>query len=413
MGQNLFSVLFSTIKSRFVSIVAKFRLWTSWNFVRTRIIGGIRDFFYKILDIKPKNKDDYFTVFGWMISKRLAYAILMVVGVLSFWYISSTTKLFASFSDNGLRTYKYNSVLLRLAEGNVRITGKSGFLAYEGNVSKGYATGMGTLFSPDMVTMYTGAFEKNMYEGNGMEYYESGALHYNGSFHKNLYEGSGTLFNEDGTRNYEGSFVAGLKDGRGKLYGGGDQVIYDGTFASDEIVFSELLGKDPIEVREMYFGKQVLYEEAGNDEEAIVSMPEINAIYHAASDGSAADPTVKVRSIYVLDNSFHIGEQKAEDAGQLEAILGAPAYEGNSTVTLPEAIAINIQNDKERTVKGKVGMDTSSLYSDDIVVNNYDNTYSVYLYSFIRGDLVYTFVCKDKGGRFYFYEITGAGDANE
>ncbi|MBQ1880111.1 MAG: hypothetical protein II156_00575, partial [Lachnospiraceae bacterium] len=117
MGDNLFSVLISTIKSRYAAIVSKLRLWLSWNYVRTRVIGGIRDFFFRLLDVRPKNKNDYFTIFGWMVSKRLAYAGIVIVGVLSLWYIGATTKIFSKLTSNGgLRTYSYNSVLLRLAK---------------------------------------------------------------------------------------------------------------------------------------------------------------------------------------------------------------------------------------------------------------------------------------------------------
>ena len=98
MGENLFSVLFSTIKSRFAPIVSKLRLWTSWNYVRTRVIGGIRDFFFRLLDVKPKNKNDYFTIFGWMVSKRLAYAVIIIVGVLSIWYIGATSKIYSKLT---------------------------------------------------------------------------------------------------------------------------------------------------------------------------------------------------------------------------------------------------------------------------------------------------------------------------
>ena len=115
MGTELFTVLLSSIKSRFATIVSKLRLWTSWNFIRTRIIGGIRDFFLKLMDVRPKHKDDYYTIFGWMVSKKLAYAIIVMVGVVSIWYIGTATKIFSNFGGNGgLRTYNYNSVLLRL-----------------------------------------------------------------------------------------------------------------------------------------------------------------------------------------------------------------------------------------------------------------------------------------------------------
>ncbi|MCR4657917.1 MAG: hypothetical protein K5770_17090 [Lachnospiraceae bacterium] len=410
MGGNIFSILISTIKSRFVNILAKLRMWTSWNFIRAKLTSIVRDLFTKVLNIKPKNKDDYFTVFGWMISKRLAYAVIVIVGVLSFWYISSTTKLFSSFTDNkGLRTYKYNSILLRLAEGNVRITGKSGFLAYEGNVSKGYAQGQGTLFSPDDITLYNGTFEKNMYEGNGKQYYESGALCYTGTFHENLYEGSGTLFREDGTREYEGEFSAGHKEGAGTLYGNGDEPVYQGTFSSDMIVYGELLGKDAAGVREMYKGSQVMYEDATDDTGIVMSLPDIDALYYAVSDGSAADDTMKVKTVYVLQDTFRVGERVAVDAGQLDQILGSPVYEGNSVVTLPEAIAINLRNDDKKALKGKVSMETNAVYSDDIIVNNFDSNYSVYVYTYQKGSLAYSFICRERGGRFFFYEISDAG----
>ena len=236
MGDNLFSVLIATIKSRFAAIVSKLRLWLSWNYVRTRVIGGIRDFFFKLLDVKPKNKNDYFSVFGWMVSKRLAYAGIIIVGVLSIWYIGATTKVFDRLTANGgLRTYSYDSVLLRLAKDKVRIKARSGYVAYEGEVSKGYVTGVGTLYSPDNVMLYNGSFLKNRYEGEGSQYYETGALRYTGSFHDNLYEGEGKLYREDGTEEYEGGFFAGMKDGHGKLVDSGNNAIYEGSFASDEI----------------------------------------------------------------------------------------------------------------------------------------------------------------------------------
>ena len=122
MGDNLFSILISTIKSRFAAVVSKLRMWLSWSYVRTRVVGGIRDFFFRLLDVKPKNKNDYFQIFGWLVSKRLAYAVIIFVGVLSLWYIGATSKIFDKLTAHGgLRTYSYNSILLRLAKDKVRI----------------------------------------------------------------------------------------------------------------------------------------------------------------------------------------------------------------------------------------------------------------------------------------------------
>lgn len=414
MGENLFSVLFSTIKSKFAAIVSKVKLWTSWNFIRTRVIGKIRDFFFGVLDVRPKNKEDYFTVFGWMVSKKLAYAAIIIIGVLSAWYIGATGSIFSKIGQNGgLRTYKYDSILLRLASNKVRITGKSGYVAFEGDVKNGYVTGNGTLYSPSGVTLYNGAFEKNRYEGSGAQYFENGVLHYNGDFHENLYQGNGVLYRPDGTEEYEGEFFGGLKEGEGKLFDSGGNTIFQGDFASDDIVYSSLLGKSAEEVRSMYFGSQILYEEneqIGSD--FAVHMRDIGALYYAVGDNSASDDSEKVQAIYILNNEFKSGAQTADDITELKRIFGDPVYEGNSRVIMPEAVAINILNNEKRVLNGRVKMDTTENYSDDIVINAIDDNYNVYIYTFSRGNLIYSFVCNEEGGHFGFYEImdSGAGD---
>lgn len=415
MGGNLFNVLFSTIKSRFAAIVSRLRLWLSWNYVRTRLIGGIRDFFYRLLDVKPKNKNDYYTIFGWMISKKLAYAIVVIIGVLSLWYITATTKIFDRLTQNGgLRTYSYDSVLLRLAKDKVRIRARSGYVAYEGEVSKGYATGEGKLYSSRNVLLYSGSFLKNRYEGQGSQYYNSGALHYTGTFHDNLYEGQGTLYREDGSEEYEGGFFAGMKEGAGKLIDSGNNAVYQGSFASDQIVYSELLGKSAQEIRSMYFGDQVLYEENGDlGSDAVVHLKDIGALYLSQSDGGAVDDSQKATSVIVMSDRFRSGTTVAKNISELNEIFGEPEYEGNSSVILPEAIAINLMNSQRQTLNGRVDMDTTEIYSDDIVVNSFAQDYTVYVYTYKRGGLVYSFVCRDRGGGFAFYEIMESGDTDE
>lgn len=415
MGQNLFTVLFSTIKSRFASLVSKIRLWTSWNYIRTRLTGLIRDFFYKLLDVRPKHKNDYYTIFGWMVSKRLAYFVIIMIGVLSIWYISVTTKIFSSIGvTGGLRTYDYNSVLLRLADNKVRIRGKSKYIAYEGEVSKGYVTGEGTLFSPDEVVLYNGTFEKNKFEGAGTQYYDTGMLHYNGNFHENLYEGIGTLYREDGTEEYEGDFFQGMKEGHGKLFDGGNNELYEGSFAADNIVFSELLGKDTSEIREMYFGDMTLYEatpDLGGD--SALLLEGINVICHEVSDGGAADDTPKTQTVYVLSDEFRTGVTKANDISDLGALMGAPVYEGNSNIIFPEVIAVNNLNVRKYAVNGKVNMDTTEEFSDFITVNSFDEGYVLYVYTFRRGDLMYSFYSSEAGENFDFYSVTTADGDEE
>ena len=54
MGNNLLSVLLATAKAKITPLVSKIRLWTSWNFIRTRLIAGIRNFFSSILKVPYK-----------------------------------------------------------------------------------------------------------------------------------------------------------------------------------------------------------------------------------------------------------------------------------------------------------------------------------------------------------------------
>ncbi|MBQ7424912.1 MAG: hypothetical protein IJV21_01455, partial [Lachnospiraceae bacterium] len=203
-GSGLLGILISTIKSRMTGLVTKFKLYTNWNFIRTKIISKIRDFFTSMLGVKPRNKDDYYTIGRWMFSKRLMYALVIIIGVVSIWYIASETTLFRNFSEDGIQTYKYNSLRLRTAKGHVKITAKSGYLAYDGNVEGGYVVGNGTLYNKEGTVVYTGTFDQNKYEGIGTLNYDSGALCYKGGFHENLYDGTGTLYRQDGTREYDG-----------------------------------------------------------------------------------------------------------------------------------------------------------------------------------------------------------------
>lgn len=405
-GTNLLQILISTAKSRFASLTSKIRLWTSWNFIQARIITKIRTFFTGLFDVRPKHAKDYFTVFGWMISKRLAYTALILIGVVSAWYITSVRHVFSGLSGSGgIRTYKYNSIQLRFASDTVRILGKSGYLAYEGQVSKGYVNGDGTLYDKDSNVVYKGHFVKNRFEERGTAYYPSGTTMYAGDFHDNLYEGTGKLFREDGSLLYEGGFSRGKRDGEGKLCGANGSVIYNGPFSNGEIVWSSFIGKTAAEAGEMYGGVSRIYQD---DDMYCVGMTDIGALYAGVSDNNSLDSSVVVESVYVLSNSFQIGESKSEKLSEISKVMGNPIYEGNSGILLPEAVAVNILNETKPVLSGPVEMETEELFSDVSTVYTYDDTYSVYLTSYQSNGLIYTFVSNAKNDTFVFYVITKA-----
>ena len=192
MGNNLIQVLLSSMKAKVTPLVTKFRQYTSASFLRAKLITKIREFFIKVFDVRPKHKNDYYEVLGWLVSKRLAYAILIVIGVLSMIYLVSIRAMYLPTAQtDGIKTYDYDDVMLRFAKGNVRIRGKSGYLAYQGEVEKGAVNGYGNLYGVDGTLLYQGDFANNEYEGNGTQYYTDGTMHYKGTFSGNLYECTG------------------------------------------------------------------------------------------------------------------------------------------------------------------------------------------------------------------------------
>ena len=410
-GNNLLAVLISSIKSRFAGIMSRLRMWTSWNFIQSRIITKIRTFFMSIFDVKPKHKDDYFTVFGWMISKKLAYALVIICGVASIWYIVAVRQVFAGFGDNGgVRTYRYNSIQLRYATGKARILGKSGYLAYEGDVNEGYVTGEGSLYNPEGNMVYQGHFEKNQFENLGKQYYPDGTLQYEGNFHNNLFDGNGRQYRESGTLLYDGNFVRGKKSGEGTLYGNNNSVVYQGSFANDGIVYAIFAGKTAEEVGALYSGSRRIWQ---GDDEFCVYMSDINAMYWGISDEEKLDNSLTVESIYVLSDSFPVGDGNATKLEEVAKQLGEPIYEGNSKAILPEALVINIMNETKPAFYGEVEMETESLYSDVALVDDYQRDYSVYLTSYQNSGLIYTFVSEARDGAFSFYCITKAQESAE
>ena len=403
MGNNLIQVLLASIKAKITPLVTKFRQITSENFIRTRVIAKIREFFVLLFDVRPKNKKDYYEVFGWLISKKLAYAIVVVIGVLSMIYLVSIRSMYLPQKQtDGIKTYDYDDVMLRFAKGKVRIRGKSGYLAYEGDVEKGSVTGSGNLYGVDGTLLYQGEFAQNEYEGSGTQYYPDGTMHYKGAFSGNLYEGTGKLYRENGTLSYDGEFARGMKEGIGKLYAAGDKPVYEGSFSKDQLVYSALLGKSTAEVAQAYTGSRVIYR---NDSDFTVLMPDIQALYIGVTDEANLEEQVMVDSIYVLKDSILIGDQECTTIKDLKAAFGEIVYEGNSIVTLPEAVAINYLNTKKQTMNGSVELETTDEYTDVITVNRIQDDYPVYLYSFRKDGLLYTFVCKDKNDTFSFYSI--------
>lgn len=413
-GTNFFTVLITTVKAKITPLVTKFKYWTSWSFIKTRIVTKVRDFFTAILDVRPKHRRDYYDVFGWLISKRLAFAMVVVVGVFSIYYLFGLHSIFGQESGTdkpSVKTYSYNSLLLRFASDKVRITGDSGYLAYEGYVDGGAATGEGTLYNPSGSVVYRGNFDKSMYNGNGFLYYPDGTVMHHGSFKDNLYEGEGKHYRMNGSLEYSGGYALGLKEGEGILYDATDNAVYTGNFVADELQYSDLLGKTTKEAVQSYTGKQILY---SYDDEIVSSYADINAYISAHSDDASVEDGYAIDAVYVLHDYFKVGSAKLQEMRDIEPILGSVIYQGNSCATLAEAVIINEMNKVNDISFKPVDMDIKQDFTEAYTINQYDDTYEVYIYSFQKGGLVYNFICRDRNSGFLFYYIEkGEGGAKE
>lgn len=403
---NLISVLLSTIKARITPIWTKIKYWTSWSFIKANILTKIRSALTSVFNVRPRNKTDYYPLFGFLISKRLAHAAVVVVGILCLCYLIWVNP-FAGMGEStdgagAAKVYSYNSLSLRFVKGPVRIRAKAGYIAYEGNVEKGYATGYGQLYNKDGGLVYQGSFEKNMFSGQGSLYYPIGQMQYEGEFQNNVFEGEGTLYRESGTKKYSGQFSRGEFEGEGILYDAAEKEVFKGSFHNGELVYTQLLGKSAEEIAKMYTGSRILYQD-GTD--SVVMLEDIDAFYVQSSENNSLDDTARADKIYVGKTEFVYGDYRISTVEELRKILGAPVFEGNSYVTFPEAAAIDRMQKKGTDIPLEIGMKARKPYDEVNEVTEYATDALVYLYAFQVEDVTYTFVCTERDGGFWMYSL--------
>ena len=402
---NLFDVLINVFKSRILPLVTRLRLLLNPRFMIARFTEIIRNLVQKVLNVRPRDKDDYYPIGGWLVAKKLAYAVVIITGILCIIYIvSQKDALFPGNSESYIKTYNYNSILLKFAKGKVRIRGKSGWVAYEGEVEDAGCNGQGTLLTPEGIVLYEGNFKSSMYEDQGTQYYENGILRYVGTFHENQYNGEGRLYRETGSIEYDGEFARNLKDGEGKLYNSGGEEIYNGQFSQDKILYSSLLGKSSTEMAIIYNGQRKLYE-AGN--ERVRVMSDIGAMTEEITNSESIESTATVSAVYIQDNSIRIGNHDYTTFDGIQQALGEPTYVGDSYATLPELMIINRLNESSdiQVINGPAEITETDMFDEYSEVEYYDTDYIVYLHSYEKDGLVYNFVSSPDDTTFSFYYI--------
>lgn len=402
--KNLLNMLLATLRAKVMPLWLKLRMWTSAAFLRTTALAKVRTFFSNLLNVRPRDQRDYYPIFRWLVSKRLAFALVVGLGLLSGLYIA--TMLPTHLSDSGeTPTYRYRSLPLKFHSGTVNILGRDGYLAYTGEVSKGAANGSGTLYAPDGSLVYEGEFADSMYNGSGTLYYENGSPRYVGDFTDNCYNGTGKSYRANGILEYSGDYVSGVRTGTGALYNSVGTQVFQGSFLNDEIVYQSFLGRPTSEVPQMYSGETIVYQ---NETEYCVSMPEIGALY-AVKDGSGTlENEWTVDRVYVLQNRIPLKSGDCSTLRELQSALGEPLYFGTAWVDLPEAAAWNLLAAEDPDRLEPVEMDADALFENVLDIEDYDRDHQVYLYTFQQDGLLYTFYFTGAGeSEFVMYAIEG------
>lgn len=403
--KNLLQIMMATVRAKLMPLWIKLRLFTSPAFIKTRVLVKVREFFSRLLDVRPRHKRDYYGVFNWLISKRLAFSVVVALGLCATLYIAFTVPegFWSGKSDGGISTYKYRAIPLKFHSGSVKILARTGYVAYEGEVDRGVAAGHGTLYAEDGSTVYEGQFANNMYNGNGTRYYPDGTPQYVGGFTDNEFNGAGAYFRPNGTMEYQGDYALGQRTGAGTLYNSVGDPVYQGKFLKNEISYVEFLARPTSDVTSLYSGATEIYQ---SDEEYCVDMPEIDAIYSVKDGSYTLENEWTVDRIYVLKNQIPLAGGTCTTVRQLQAELGLPLYYGTSWVNLPEVVASNrlAKAQPDRVIP--VEVETSDLLENVHSVSGYDRNAQIYLYTFECEGLLYTFYFTEAGAsEFIMYAI--------
>lgn len=389
--------------ARIQPIATKLRFALSPTFWRTTVFTKIRMFFTKLLNVKPHDKKDYYPMGRWLVSKRLAFAILVAIGIVCALYISKNVPAKNSSDTKNIPVYHYNSAALKFKKGEVSILARDGHLAYTGAVAKGAVTGAGVLYTKAGGKLYEGDFVQNQYSGTGKLYYPDNALQYEGEFAQNLFQGKGKYYFKSGSLQYDGDFLGGKRNGSGILYNAAASKIFTGSFRDDEIVYEDLLDKATSDVASMYSGKTSVY---STDDEYCVTLDEIGAAYAATNGEDSLDGNWKVQQLYVLSNKLTIGGENYSTVAAVKKALGTPDYFGDAYVDLPEAVCINqlVSNGNEDLES--VNLSSTAALDGVYTIGSYDRNRTIYTYSFVKDGLVYTLYCASKSAQnFLMYAI--------
>lgn len=406
--KEILILLVSMARAKVMPLWIKIRMWTSPTFLKNRFLTKVRTFFSRLLDVRPRDKRDYYPVLRWLVSKRLAFVLVVGLGLAAAIYIGMTLPEDFPRGQAGekIPTYGYRSLPLKFLSGTVNILDRQGNLSYTGQVSGGAASGQGVLYGAGGEIVYEGAFENSKYNGSGTLYYPGGVVEYQGQFLDNCFNGQGSWYRPSGVLEYTGDYVMGVRTGKGTLFNSVGSQVFQGSFLNDGILYYDFLSRPVEEVPQLYSGALTVYQ---SEEETCAAMPEINAVYSVKDGGNTLDNQWTVDRVFILDTSLSLDGAAFTTVRQLMAALGTPLYYGESWVELPEAVAWNLLASVRPDEMEPIPIDQENTLEDVVTVSGYDKNREMYLYTFERDGLLYTFYTLGEGAaEFVMYAIEKA-----
>ncbi len=335
----------------------------------------------KLASLRPRDEDDYCHFLRWRISRPLVHRIFLLLFGLSAVYLLLTLPAGLRGRMKGYPVYRYDSAGLRFYKGKAEIRARSGYTAYVGDVEKGIAKGAGSLYNREGRKVYQGEFDNNRYEGQGTQYWQNGSRQYEGAFENGMRSGEGILYNERGSE------------------------VFAGRFQSDAPLYEELVGKKTEELSQMYQGDRTVYEQPG---EMFVFMEDISAIYHAEDGSETLNGDWVSTGVYVLRSDLPSGEEKLEAPEQLEEHFDNLCYEGSTYLAAGEAASIFClrQSTGEEIFQDMQEAELVERLEDVFEITDYEEDYEIYIRTYEKSGMQYTFFYEEPEGRFYFYYIS-------
>lgn len=401
---QIFSMIVNAIKYRFSAIFAKLRYWTNINFLRTRFTAKLYEGITRLFSVKPRHKEDYYTLLGWLVSRKLIHAIVICIGLLCIGYLFTTKPLKGiDKQKDAIEVYAYNSFPLKFKDEMVSITAQKGYVAYTGQVKGGYAEGEGELFQEDGGLVYRGAFSKNKYHGTGTLYYPSGQVRYTGEFADNLFHGNGRLYRENGVIHYIGAFEQDLMHGQGELYNTTGEQIFVGEFQCGEVVYTQLLDKSTEELSAKYTGKQKIY---SWNEDTIISLEDLGVLYVPKRLENSLEEEARSEMLYVVQDVFVFGDKRIDSVSGLREVLGEPQFEGNTYIDFYDAVAMKWCMDHGKKIEIDAELEYSEIYEEYLQVESFAKEAMIYMYMYEIDGINYSFITEGHSEQFVMYTIS-------